>query len=320
MIARRLITLAAYAAVVASAEVASRAAPADAIAPRISPQEYVALLDRVERSIVDESGTSTSASNELPDTLRLDTDHGSFDIPTGDLRRELRLSRSRRDEASRQRLLRSIAALRADVSEFLATPPDRSAERALLSRVLARPEFQYVHGPTWRERLQQRVLRLLERVLGRIPWSSIPNVSDPIVFGLVIASLAVAVLWAMRLFRRSSRAELLITPPARTAPRQWQNWLADANAAAGEGRWRDAVHLCYWSGIAFLEQQGTWRPDRSRTPREYVALVSAGTEIRSALADMTRRLESVWYGAEIADANTFAESRRNLEKLGCPTS
>jgi hypothetical protein len=72
--------------------------------------------------------------------------------------------------------------------------------------------------------------------------------------------------------------------------------------------------------VAFLEAKGAWRPDRARTPREYLRLLPASSDDGATLAAITRRFELVWYGNASADAEAFAESVANLKKMGCPAA
>ena len=78
------------------------------------------------------------------------------------------------------------------------------------------------------------------------------------------------------------------------------------------------MHLTYWCAVSFLEAEGAWRPDRTRTPREYLRLLPPATNHGAMLAALTKRCELVWYGTVHADANAYAESIDNLKSIGCP--
>ena len=93
--------------------------------------------------------------------------------------------------------------------------------------------------------------------------------------------------------------------------------MSEAQEAAASGLWREAVHLAYWAGISFLEEGSAWRPDKARTPREYLRLLPAASEHRSALSALTRQLEVTWYGNDPAGPDTFSETVTLLENLGC---
>jgi hypothetical protein len=93
--------------------------------------------------------------------------------------------------------------------------------------------------------------------------------------------------------------------------------MAEARAAAAKGEWRDAIHLAYWAGISFLERQGHWKPDRARTPREYLRLLSSASEHRDTLTGLTRIFEVTWYAKRGANEAAFSQTLAALEKLGC---
>jgi hypothetical protein len=98
--------------------------------------------------------------------------------------------------------------------------------------------------------------------------------------------------------------------------KEWVVWLAEARAAAAKGEWRDAIHLAYWAGISFLERQGMWKPDKARTPREYLRLLGTN-EYRETLNALTRIFELAWYANRGASERSFSETLQELEKLGC---
>ena len=95
-------------------------------------------------------------------------------------------------------------------------------------------------------------------------------------------------------------------------------YLDAARAASADGHWRDAIHLAYWCGISFLEAQQAWRPDASRTPREYTRAFAETGPRADALAQFTSLLERVWYAGDAADATRFDEALSHLGALGCP--
>src|SRR5205807_6946990 len=118
------------------------------------------------------------------------------------------------------------------------------------------------------------------------------------------------------IWKRQAFTEVIPKDVAVSA-KEWAIWLAEARAAAAKGEWRDAVHLAYWAGISFLERQGLWRPDRARTPREYLRLLSSSSEHRETLTALTRIFELAWYAKRDASESTFSQTLQELEKLGC---
>lgn len=198
--------------------------------------------------------------------------------------------------------------------------------KATLDRILSRREFGAVKGPSawdlFRQRVIQEIARLLGSVfqqIGRYPMAA------KALFWLVI--LAVVVWLALVLFRywtRRAALEELQAPGAVAYIRTWQEWIQAAREAATRGDFREAVHSAYWAGISYLEDCEVVRKDRTRTPREYVRLVSNATQLaasgrktREALSSLTIVLEQVWYGRRPASNQDFANALQSVEALGC---
>jgi hypothetical protein len=198
--------------------------------------------------------------------------------------------------------------------------------RTALERILTRREFGGVKGPSAWELFRQRVNRWigdlflrLFRKIGRHP------VGATVLFWLII--VAVVVWLAVVLFRYWTRRATLdeLQAPASVAyVRTWQEWVQAAREAATHGDFREAVHSAYWAGISYLEDSEVVRKDRTRTPREYMRLVSHSTQLvasgrktREALSALTVVLEQVWYGMRPASSQDFANAMKNVEGLGC---
>jgi hypothetical protein len=183
-----------------------------------------------------------------------------------------------------------------------------------------------VHGPTRWDLLRQRVIRWIENFLVRI-FGQIGRhpIGAKILFWSIV--IAVVVWLAMALFRhwtRRAALEELRAPDSVAFVRTWQEWVQAARQAATRGDFREAVHSAYWAGICYLEDSETVRKDRTRTPREYMRLVSNATQLvasgrktREALAALTVVLEQVWYGRRPASNQDFTNAMQNVEALGC---
>jgi Domain of unknown function (DUF4129) len=198
---------------------------------------------------------------------------------------------------------------------------DYARERALLDTILERPEFRDIHGPTWFDSLRQRVLDLLMRTLGGIlAPTQIATVGDFFVNALAVAAVLVSAYVLYRSLRRRADPAPRPVVPAAIVDVEWNEWLQRAMSAAAAGGWRDAVHFTYWCAVSFLESQGAWKPDRARTPREYLRLLPSSYQAAAPLGNLTRRFEHVWYGAAPADRSAFDASVADLGNLGCPVA
>jgi len=286
--------------------------------------QYVAQLDAlaaaIDRPRGDGAHLASALLAQLPPAWRITASGRTFDVPLAPLRLASRDWTTNRDASARRRLRDHIRMLRLEAASFERPAPDRAAQRALLADILSKPDFADLHGPTWLDRLRQRLLQTLANWLGHaMPSSVIPTIGGVLVYALIAIAMVVA--WrrvrGYLTFRESAAAHVPIGAPA---ARGWAQWLAEARSAAALGDWRDAVHLTYWCAIAFLEDRGAWRPDRARTPREYLRLLPSTTEHGATLAALTQRFERIWYGSAVADAQAYADSIEQLKHIGCPVA
>jgi hypothetical protein len=285
--------------------------------------QYIDTLDGLDSAArANGEGASTrlgAIAHDLPPVWQVETSRGIFEISTRPLALDVRALAASHDEALRDHLLSQLRLLRSEARAFNQPSEDVTDKRASIDEILSTREFEGVHGPSWMDRLRQRALELVARLLDRISPSTIPAVNRILVYGLMAGAL-IAVAWWLRDLLPRKRA---VAKPSLEASQQlakdWTAWHADAQAAAAADQWSEAVRCCYWCAVSFLETKGAWRRDQSRTPREYLRLLSPGTEDGRALAALTKLLERVWYGTDAANARTFTDAMDNLKQLGCVT-
>jgi hypothetical protein len=284
--------------------------------------QYVAQLDTLASAIEQADADHDhppAAMDDLPDVWRVDGLARTFEIPTAPLRVALRDWRTSHKATGRQHAIEQLHMLRTDAVSFEAPSAERPSQRALLTSILSGPDFRDVRGPTWIDAQWQRVLGFLARSLKLfLPTSTIPTIGAVIVYALIGTALLLAARFFGRFFTRTEAATGAPDQQTPSVP-SWPQWLSGAQAAASRGEWRDAVHLAYWCAVSFLEEKGAWRPDRARTPREYLRLLPSSSADAAALAALTHRFELVWYGAAHVDEQVYTESIQQLKKLGCPT-
>jgi hypothetical protein len=254
---------------------------------------------------------------DVPQSWRVHTDQRVFEISAEGLRRDLRRYEKEKNVANASAIRARLQSLRSDLDGYEKPPVDASASRAELNSILARPEFRGVEGPSWFDRLRQRLFEFIIGILGRLFQStSFPTVGRFFIYGLMgLAGLAL-IYFAYRAIWANREFEKIIPTDLPVSAKEWVVWLSEARAAAAKREWRDAIHLAYWAGISFLERQGMWKPDRARTPREYLRLLGAH-EYRETLTALTRIFELAWYAKRDASEKTFSETLQELEKLGC---
>jgi hypothetical protein len=197
-------------------------------------------------------------------------------------------------------------------------PADFAQARAAANHILAQPEFRTV---TDTSEIQQQIARFerwifelmrgLFNIGGRSPW--IATLLEWGFFSLVAAGLLA---WGFRTMRRQSLAVLIGPLEAEAIWRaESENWAERARAEAAKQDWREAVHCLYWATIVMLEGRKLWRPNRARTPREYLRLVDPDSPKRTPLGKLTRIFERIWYGQRAAVESDYAGALACFQEL-----
>lgn len=286
----------------------------------LSATEYVRELQGLRQSLDSEVNPAQAEklAAALPKKWIVDAQGRSFTVSSATVVTDLR-DYAKKPVASRLEAIRAgVDLLLSDASAMAADRANSSRERAKLTAILGRPEFHRVHGDTWFDRLKRQALEFLMRLLGRLLTSSaFPVASRIVVWSLVMLAVALLGLWLVRVYRESNVYTNISGVPGTMSEKPWRDWKAEALLAAEQEKWRDAIHLYYWAAISFLEQQGLWRPDRGRTPREYLRLLPRGDTHSVPLAELTRSFETVWYGDEVASKQKAQAARALLESVGC---
>ena len=302
--------------------IASALSWADSTSPgSLTPSEYRAELDR----LLVAAGQLDSSAKPIPEPLhavpyhwQVRADQTEFDISTEGLQSDVRRYESEKNVANAAAIRTRLRSLRAQIDGYEKPPADISGSRAELNSILARREFRDVAGPSALDRFKQRLMEFLIRILQHFFRSTtIPTIGRAFVYGLMGVAILLLLYAAYRTFWRDQELVEVVPTDLPVSAKAWTLWLAEARAAAGKGEWRDAIHLAYWAGISFLEQQGFWKPDRARTPREYLRLFSGSDEKRQTLTVLTRIFELAWYARRDASEGAFSETLAQLEKLGC---
>lgn len=300
----------------------------------VSVEEYRALLDRMIAYYggLDEDGCCVRPP-EVADQIVVKDGDQTFRLSTSFLpvpyyeyasESAEERAKNRRESGKKNRgtVLETLKALRAaSVSTASASAALVTGTQDKAREVLSRGEFRRVRAPGLRETWSDRILRWIGDFIRKLGEKT-PDmhvVSRTLLWGFI----AVAVLLVAFIFKsylEQQEAEVAWKLSGGVAPlsaKSWHAWLKDARAAAASGDWRQAVRFGYWAGISALESAGAWRPDRARTPREYLRLIDAKHQHRGTLNTMTQRFERVWYAQQPATQADFEETVRGLEELGC---
>jgi hypothetical protein len=186
--------------------------------------------------------------------------------------------------------------------------PNFAEARARTDSILATREFSTTSSPSLREQILAWIFQWLDRLFSHVaafgarsPWIA------PLIEWL-LGTLACALLlaWAFRNLQRQRRRMAIETGrQIEQSEERVLNWLREAEACAGRGAFRDAVHCLYWASISALEGRRLWQPDRSRTPREYLRLLDPSSPVSPILRRQTRSFETIWYGLRPAGPSDY---------------
>ena len=289
----------------------------------LSPAEYRQQLEQLSSRIEQLSRNPESANaiaGDLPDRVIVQDNQREYSLSYEWLKTELQQFPQQGDAAGRavvqQRIQQRLQLLLNEARSYGVTPglPESHGK---IDEILSRREFRRSHAPGLISAWWAQVIRGIARFFSRFPLGrSSEDLFHLLIYVAVIVAFIMLVVWIKRRLDRPLLDLSQAVVPLGPSARGWRTWLAEARSAAHQGAWRDAVHLAYWAGIAFLEEQGAWPPDRARTPREYVHILGTRKPQYPVLAALTRKFEVIWYGDAQAGANDFQETLGQLEKLG----
>jgi hypothetical protein len=259
----------------------------------------------------------------IPDQVFIATSSGEIKVNHKTLKDNL-AAFAAADEKKRPALLQQvrqyIGAMSSAAEDSQKHRVDLSPAHRQLDEILARREFKKIQGPSAKDVLLARIYRWIAHWLSKLVFRGAANFDFMrlLIYLLVGAAATLLLLWTIRQLRRP-REELPQREiiPFSPSARSWHAWLAEARTLAQQEDWRNAIHIAYWAGISYLEEHGAWKPNRARTPREYLRLIGKPATQYSVLAALTSKLEVVWYGYGNAAEADFQEALGQLEKLGC---
>jgi hypothetical protein len=196
--------------------------------------------------------------------------------------------------------------------------PGFAEARHRADSILSHQEFVTVNEQSVWDKLIARFFLWLDSLFTNVarfgqrsPW-----IGPLLEWVLIALALVGLTLWAMRALQRQ---KLAVRAEAARQIESWEeasrNWRSLAEEQAGRHDWREAVHCIYWASIVMLEGRRFWSPNRSRTPREYVALLEAGSPRWNLLRQQTRRFERIWYGLNAAAEADYRQALELHEQL-----
>jgi Domain of unknown function (DUF4129) len=202
------------------------------------------------------------------------------------------------------------------VSVFV--PGNVSNIRRTLDGILESGDYPPAKAPTLLERIWGDFVRwLLNSIVKAMPSGSSRSAIYLLELTVIAIPCGLLIWWFIRRLQVQRLGLSGDNAPHPSAPsaQGWQEWLEQGQSLSREARWREAIHHVYWAAISCLESRSLWPADRTRTPREYLGLLSGNPETRADLSSLTRSFEHTWYGGLQAGEKDFAEACGLLERI-----
>ena len=285
------------------------------------PSDFAAEIRQLSARI--ETATPDAAveiEKTIPAVWTVEHRSRRYEVPAGWLQAALR-DESRNGSkwsTARSTIVARLIALAKESEAMVEEPagPSPSDVRAALEKVLQDPEFARLHTQNAASLLWQRLAEWFDRILRRLGLGRIAGAAtaDAIAWTVSLLALGALGVWLASLLRHSQRRTRLVDgpPPETVSAQQW------ARRAAAAADVREAVRYAYHAAMCRLEEEGVWRVDAARTPREYLRLLPYDHRRRRPIIDLARRFEEIWYGARPAtneDRVTLLGTLRELECL-----
>jgi hypothetical protein len=317
-------------------------------------QEYQTRLDELTQKVsklADDPSQAESLRKSLSAEWRVSAGGASYQVSLVWLSDELtQVDTDGKNHAAATKdvdeTLAQLRGMRAESDELAhgSSPPNTTNARPRLDQILSEREFRQAPDKSALARMWDQVQRwiewLIERTIGRIIQSE--SIRTVVLYTILTGVFLIAAVWIIRSLRGIVRTEKLQMNAVFHPGRRWRDWAQDALTAAGAGDYRTAVHAAYWAGIFRLGEIGDFDLDFARTPREYLRALDAkrgrradwygreqadpgraaegdrGPETRrTAIVNLTRSMESSWYGYEAATEKDFDSAVEQLETIGC---
>lgn len=226
----------------------------------------------------------------------------------------------RRWPETRATVITGVHRVRSDVAAALSSRPVNSGEaRAALDLVFRDRRFAPARAADWRSVVWQQIVRWV-----RTAWSAslgervgARTLGELLAWGVAVGAILALAGWLVSASRRRRR-DVAASIGRLDSPGAGGRELAlQAAALVREGRIREAIRAAYRAAVQRLDEEGAWRPDAARTPREYLGLLPATHRRRPVLSRLTRAFERIWYGARPASTSDGLEILACLAELEC---
>ncbi len=287
----------------------------------LTPAEFAAHMDGLATSISStEAASAASLAIAVPVSERVASGADSYDVPLGWVRDGLNTADTDRGKwpAVRQELVTQLHVLAREADALGRTPRLDGPARDTLASVLSQASFRRLRKASWQAALRQRIAEWLadiwERSLGRRVGQR--NLAQIAAWAASGAAILVLFVWLARLARRHRTEQPLTVGPINVAAPGHVLGL-EAAALLRAGRLREGARAAYRAGVRRLEEEGAFRADAARTPREYVHLLPLSHRRRAPLSALTSAFERIWYGDRVPAPDEGTRLLAILQELEC---
>ena len=290
----------------------------------ISLDRFISELDRLigDVRVAQTAAAGASITATVPERWRVTAGDQTIDVSARWLTVALVVSAKHPEQwvSARTNIVRRLTEIRdqAATFAFASTKEARADARAMVLSILDREEFRRSAASRWVEDLRQRLGRWFENLMNRFGGGPVTGrrVAIGLAWAAAIAALAGLGLLLARSIARPGGTALNLAGQGMLRPRARELALR-AVAEARAGHSRESVRLAYNAALVRLEEQGAWRVDDARTPREYLPMLRAGDARHPLMLDLTQRFERIWYGNRAVAADDTPRVTAHLEELGC---
>ena len=284
-------------------------------ASRVSQQQYIQQLDSWQNYLQREDNGEGLQRPPIPSEWVVQTATAEYHVPADFLFMAS-------DAAGKKSVLQHLRELRAAASanrEWSSMP----SARVKAQKILSEREFRGVHAPGLRESMIDRLVNIATHLLEKAFGKAVENAAllrtmvTVATWVILLGATSILFFWFFRILRDFSNPEFALEgrPPEYVSSKPPETWLEEARNAADQGQYRLAICLAYWAGITGLERTGAWRPDRARTPREYLRKAGDASFL-PVLRTLTREFERTWYAGEEATNADFEAYVTRVRELG----
>jgi hypothetical protein len=150
--------------------------------------------------------------------------------------------------------------------------------------------------------------------LGAI-WDQLKWVALALVVAGILGFIASQIAESRRRERPIPAAAAPEAPAAKDAPWSADRLLAEADACAAQGRYRDAVHYVLLAALAHVARRFRDGAPDSATSRELLRTAELQPQERTALRDLVSRADRAWFGFHPSGAGDYAGARHCLDSF-----